>query len=44
MNTLRKVQWSPYVAGALLGLVSWFSVLIAGKYLASPPPLSERLG
>lgn len=33
MDGLRKVQWSPYVAGALIGMVSWFSVLTAGKYL-----------
>ena len=33
MDYLRKVQWSPYVAGALIGMVSWFSVLTAGKYL-----------
>lgn len=33
MNFLKKVQWSPYVAGGLMGLVSWFSVLTAGKYL-----------
>lgn len=33
MNILKKPQWSPYVAGALIGVVSWFSVLTAGKYL-----------
>jgi len=33
MNILKKVQWSPYVAGALIGMVSWFSVLTADKYL-----------
>jgi hypothetical protein len=33
MNTLKKTEWSPYVAGALIGIVSWFSVLTAGKYL-----------
>ncbi len=33
MNLLKKPQWSPYVAGGLLGMVSWFAVLTAGKYL-----------
>ena len=33
MGFLKKTQWSPYVAGALMGMVSWFSVLTAGKYL-----------
>jgi len=33
MNIFKKPQWSPYVAGALIGVVSWFSVLTAGKYL-----------
>jgi len=33
MDFLKKTQWSPYVAGALMGMVSWFSVLTAGKYL-----------
>ncbi len=33
MDILKKPQWSPYVAGALIGVVSWFSVLTAGKYL-----------
>ena len=33
MNVFKNVQWSPYVAGALIGVVSWFSVLTAGKYL-----------
>ncbi len=33
MNIFKKPQWSPYLAGALLGMVSWFAVLTAGKYL-----------
>jgi hypothetical protein len=33
MNYLKKAHWSPYVAGAMLGVVSCFSVLTAGKYL-----------
>lgn len=27
MNWLRKREWSPYVAGALVGLLSWFAIL-----------------
>ena len=33
MNILKKTMWPPYAAGALIGIVSWFSVLTAGKYL-----------
>jgi hypothetical protein len=33
MDFFKKTQWSPYVAGAFMGMVSWFSVLTAGKYL-----------
>ena len=27
MNWLRKEQWSPYVAGGLVGILSWFAIL-----------------
>lgn len=27
MNWLRKKEWSPYVAGGLVGLLSWFAIL-----------------
>jgi hypothetical protein len=27
MNWLRKKQWSPYIAGGLVGLLSWFAIL-----------------
>jgi hypothetical protein len=33
MNFLRKTPWSPYAAGILLGIVTWFAVLTSGKYL-----------
>lgn len=33
MNFLRKPHWSPYAAGALLGVVTWFAVLTSGKSL-----------
>jgi len=27
MNWLRKKEWSPYVAGGFVGLLSWFAIL-----------------
>lgn len=30
MNLLSKKRWSPYLAGALLGVLSWFAFLTAG--------------
>ncbi|HNY40679.1 MAG TPA: YeeE/YedE thiosulfate transporter family protein [Bryobacteraceae bacterium] len=30
MNLLSKNRWSPYLAGALLGVLSWFAFLTAG--------------
>ncbi len=44
MSALKKVQWSPYVAGALIGLVSWFSVLTAGKYLGVSTTFVRTVG
>ena len=44
MNFLKKVQWSPYVAGALIGVVSWFSVLTAGKYLGVSTTFVRTVG
>ncbi len=44
MKILRKVQWSPYVAGTMLGLVSWFSVLTAGKYLGVSTTFVRTIG
>jgi len=35
MKTMEKGQWNPYVAGALAGLVSIFSVWGAEKYLGA---------
>lgn len=35
METMEKGRWNPYVAGALAGLVSIFSVWGAGKYLGA---------
>jgi hypothetical protein len=44
MNFFKKVQWSPYIAGALIGVVSWFSVLTAGKYLGVSTTFVRTIG
>ena len=44
MNIFKKTQWSPYVAGALIGVVSWFSVLTAGKYLGVSTTFVRTIG
>ncbi len=44
MNIFKKPQWSPYVAGALIGVVSWFSVLTAGKYLGVSTTFVRTIG
>jgi uncharacterized protein len=31
VNALRRRSWSPYVVGALIGVVSWFAFASAGK-------------
>ena len=40
----KKTRWSPYVAGALIGVVSWFSVLTAGKYLGVSTTFVRTIG
>jgi hypothetical protein len=35
MNALMKKTWSPYLGGALAGIVLCLSVLIAGKYFGA---------
>ncbi len=44
MNIFKRVQWSPYAAGALIGVVSWFSVLTAGKYLGVSTTFVRTIG
>lgn len=44
MNFFKRVQWSPYIAGALIGIVSWFSVLTAGKYLGVSTTFVRTIG
>lgn len=40
----KKTRWSPYVAGALIGVVSWFSVLTTGKYLGVSTTFVRTIG
>jgi len=44
MKILKKPKWSPYAAGAMLGFVSWFSVLTAGKYLGVSTTFVRAIG
>ena len=44
MNVLKKAEWSPYVAGALLGVVTWFSVLTADKYVGVSTTFVRAIG
>ena len=44
MKFYKRTQWSPYVAGALIGMVSWFSMLSAGKYLGVSTTFVRTIG
>jgi hypothetical protein len=44
MNILKRAQWSPYAAGALIGVVSWFSVVTTGKYLGVSTTFVRAIG
>ena len=44
MNWLTKREWSPYMAGALSGLVILFSVWIAGKYFGASTTFVRSAG
>jgi hypothetical protein len=44
MNVFKKASWSPYAAGALIGVVSWASVLTAGKYLGVSTTFVRTIG
>ncbi len=44
ITIFKKTRWSPYVAGALIGVVSWFSVLTAGKYLGVSSTFVRMIG
>jgi hypothetical protein len=44
MDSSRGRVWSPYVAGALAGLVLCFSVFIAGKYFGASTTFVRATG
>lgn len=44
MNPLTQKRWNPYVAGACSGLVSVFSVWVAGKYLGASTTFARSAG
>jgi hypothetical protein len=44
MNVTEKKGWSPYLAGALAGVLSILSVWIAGKYLGASTTFVRSTG
>lgn len=44
MNPFRRQVWSPYVAGALAGLLLVLSVLITGKYIGASTTFVRTAG
>ena len=44
MNWLTKKEWSPYLAGALSGLVLILSVWIAGKFFGASTSFARSAG
>lgn len=44
MNPFTQKRWNPYVAGALSGFVSIFSVWVAGKYLGASTTFARSAG
>lgn len=44
MNPLTSRRWSPYVAGALLGVLSWFAFLTAGAPLGVSSAIARTAG
>lgn len=44
MNWLTKDEWSPYLAGALSGVVLILSVLIAGKFFGASTTFARSVG
>jgi uncharacterized protein len=41
VNALTKVSWSPYVVGAGIGALSWFSFATAKKPLGMTTPFES---
>ena len=44
MSILSKQTWSPYVAGAIAGVVLFFSVLVAGKFIGASTTFVRSVG
>jgi uncharacterized membrane protein YedE/YeeE len=44
MNWLRMETWSPYVVGAGMGILSWFTFLLSDKYLSCSTTFSRLSG
>jgi hypothetical protein len=44
MAVTEKKGWSPYLAGALSGVLSFFSVLVAGKYFGASTTFVRSVG
>ena len=44
MNTMADKGWSPYVAGALTGVIMIFSVWVAGKYFGASTTFVRSAG
>ena len=44
MNWLMEVQWSPYIAGAGIGILSWFTWLISSEPIGCSTSFSRIAG
>jgi uncharacterized protein len=44
MNWLRAVEWSPYVVGAGIGVLSWFTWLISNEHIGCSTSFSRSAG
>jgi hypothetical protein len=44
MNSIRSARWSPYVCGALLGLLSCFAFYTAGRPIGVSTALAKTVG
>jgi uncharacterized membrane protein YedE/YeeE len=44
MNWLMEVQWSPYIVGAGIGVLSWFTWLISGEPIGCSTSFSRIAG
>jgi uncharacterized membrane protein YedE/YeeE len=43
MHWLRQNRWSPYVVGALIGVLSWFTFAVAGKAIGVSTNFSQAV-